>query len=127
MALVEEELQDADLYKQDVKQYTKPLKQYIKNKSIKAILGSAFKCGCKRIDTEKLDKTWIDLDLLPLPEGFDWYYIGKGYLNKVKTIIRESDDLRRIRDSQTLEAISPKGYATRSQKIRKQELPQILT
>ena len=106
VALVEEELEDADLSKQDVKQYTKPLKQYIKNQYIKAILGSAFKYGCKRIDTEKLDKTWIELDLLPLPEGFDWHYIGKRYVKEVKTIIRESDDLRPIRDSQTLEAIA---------------------
>ncbi|NEN98053.1 MAG: NACHT domain-containing protein [Moorea sp. SIO3I7] len=106
MALVEEELEDADLSKQDVKQYTKPLKQYIKHKSIKAILGSAFKYGCKRIDTEKLDKTWIELDLLPLPEGFDWHYIGKRYVKEVKTIIQESDDLRPIRDSQHLEAIA---------------------
>ncbi|AOW98141.1 NTPase [Moorena producens PAL-8-15-08-1] len=106
VALVEEELEDADLSKQDVKPYTKPLKQYIKDKSIKAILGSAFKYGCKRIDTEKLDKTWIELDLLPLPEGFDWHYIGKRYVKEVKTIIRESDDLRPIRDSQTLEAIA---------------------
>ncbi|NEO79779.1 HEAT repeat domain-containing protein [Moorena sp. SIO4G3] len=106
VALVEEELEDADLSKQDVKQYTKPLNQYIKDKSIKAILGSAFKYGYKRIDTEKLDKTWIELDLFPLPEGFDWHYIGKGYLKEVKTIIRESDQLRPIRDSQTLEAIA---------------------
>ncbi|NEO90062.1 MAG: NACHT domain-containing protein [Moorea sp. SIO3G5] len=106
MDLVEEELEDAELSKQDVKQYNKTLKQYIKNKSIKAILGSAFKYGCKRIDTETLAKTWIDLDLFPLPEGFDWHYIGKRYLKEVKTIIRESDDLRPIRDSQTLEAIA---------------------
>ncbi|EGJ28550.1 MULTISPECIES: hypothetical protein [Moorena] len=46
MALVEEELEDADLSKQELKQYSKPLKQYIKHKSIKAILGSAFKYGC---------------------------------------------------------------------------------
>ncbi|NEP67303.1 HEAT repeat domain-containing protein [Moorena sp. SIO3A5] len=106
VALVEEELEDADLSKQDVKQYTKPLKQYIKDKSIKAILGSAFKYGCKRIDTEKLAQTWIELNLLELPEGFDWHYIGKQYVKEVRTIIRESDDLRPIRDSQTLEAIA---------------------
>ncbi|WP_287250419.1 hypothetical protein [Moorena sp. SIO4E2] len=46
MALLEEELEDADLSKQKLKPYSKPLKQYIKHKSIKAILGSAFKYGC---------------------------------------------------------------------------------
>ncbi|WP_287314911.1 hypothetical protein [Moorena sp. SIO1G6] len=52
VALVEKELKVADLSKQEVKQYTKPLKQYIKNQSVKAILGSAFNYGCKEIDTE---------------------------------------------------------------------------
>ncbi|WP_229424196.1 hypothetical protein [Moorena producens] len=75
MALVEEELEDADLSKQELKQYSKPLKQYFKHKSIKAILGSAFKYGCQGIDTDILAKTWIELDLLELPEGFDWHYV----------------------------------------------------
>ena len=63
VALVEKELEDADLSKPELKQYTKPLKQYIKNQSIKAILGSAFKYGCQQIDTETLAKTWIELKL----------------------------------------------------------------
>ncbi|NEO35373.1 MAG: hypothetical protein F6J90_03245 [Moorea sp. SIOASIH] len=49
MALVEEELEDADLSKQELKQYSKPLKQFIRHKSIKAILGSALKYGCVRV------------------------------------------------------------------------------
>ncbi len=106
VALVEKELEDADLSKQELKQYTKPLKQYIKNQSIKAILGSAFKYGCEQIDTETLAKTWIELKLLPLPEEFRWKYIARQYLKQVHTIIRESDQLRPIRDSQTLDAIA---------------------
>ena len=112
VALVENELDDADLSKQELKQYTKPLKQYIKNQSIKAILGSAFKYGCEQIDTETLAKTWIELKLLPLPEEFRWKYIARQYLKQVHTIIRESDQLRPIRDSQTLDAIAKNTNAT---------------
>ena len=112
VALVEKELEDADLSKQELKQYTKPLKQYIKNQSIKAILGSAFKYGCQQLDTETLAKTWIELKLLPLPEEFRWKYIARQYLKQVQTIIRESDQLRPIRDSQTLDAIAENTNAT---------------
>ncbi|WP_424098218.1 NACHT domain-containing protein [Moorena producens] len=112
VALVERELEDADLSKQELKQYTKPLKQYIKNQSIKAILGSAFKYGCQQLDTETLAKTWIELKLLPLPEEFRWKYIARQYLKQVQTIIRESDQLRPIRDSQTLDAIAENTNAT---------------
>ncbi|NEO82391.1 NACHT domain-containing protein [Moorena sp. SIO4G3] len=112
VALVERELEDADLSKQELKQYTQPLKQYIKNQSIKAILGSAFKYGCEQIDTQTLANTWIELKLLPLPEEFRWKYIARQYLKQVHTIIRESDQLRTIRDSQTLDAIANNTNAT---------------
>ncbi|NEP27742.1 MAG: NTPase, partial [Moorea sp. SIO3I6] len=94
VALVEKELKIADLSKQEVKQYTKPLKQYINNQAIKAILGSGFNYGCKQIDTDTLAKTWVELKLLPLPEEFRWKYIGRQYLKQVQTIIKQSDKLR---------------------------------
>ncbi|WP_229423969.1 hypothetical protein [Moorena producens] len=106
VALVEKELKVADLSKQEIKQYTKPLKEYIKNQSVKSILGSGFKYGCKQIDTDTLAKTWVELKLLPLPEEFRWKYIGKHYLKQVQTIIKQSDKLRPIWDSQTLDAIA---------------------
>ncbi|AOY82259.1 HEAT repeat domain-containing protein [Moorena producens JHB] len=112
VALVEKELKVADLSKQEVKQYTKPLKQYIKNQSVKAILGSAFNYGCKQIDTDTLAKTWVELKLLPLPEEFRWKYIGRQYLKQVQTIIKQSDKLRPIWDSQTLDAIAKNTNAT---------------
>ncbi|WP_287358566.1 hypothetical protein [Moorena sp. SIO3B2] len=129
VALVGQELKVADLSKQEIKQYTKPLKQYINNQSVKAILGSAFNYGCQQIDTDTLAKTWVELKLLSLPEEFRWKYIGRQYLKQVQTIIKQSDKLRPIWDSQTLDAISPKGYATRSQKTLtlQQALSQTLT
>ncbi|WP_293098651.1 HEAT repeat domain-containing protein [Moorena sp. SIOASIH] len=112
VVVVEEELEQADLSEQKIKQYSKPLKEYIKNQSIKAILGSAFKYDCKRIDTETLAKTWIELDLLRLPETLDWDYLGKRYLKEVKTIIRKSEELRSIRDSENIEPIAENTKAT---------------
>ncbi|NER92163.1 HEAT repeat domain-containing protein [Moorena sp. SIO3A2] len=112
VALVGQELKVADLSKQEIKQYTKPLKQYIKNQSVKAILGSAFNYGCKEIDTDTLAKTWVELKLLSLPEEFRWKYIGKQYLKQVQTIIKQSDKLRPIWDSQTLDAIAKNTNAT---------------
>ena len=112
VALMEKELKVADLSKQEIKQYTKPLKEYIKNQSVKAILGSAFNYGCKQIDTDTLAKTWVELKLLPLPEEFRWKYIGKQYLKQVQTIIKQSDKLRPIWDSQTLDAIAENTKAT---------------
>ncbi|NEO16397.1 MULTISPECIES: HEAT repeat domain-containing protein [unclassified Moorena] len=112
VALVEKELKIADLSKQEVKQYTKPLKQYINNQSIKAILGSAFNYGCQEIDTETLAKTWVELKLLPLPEEFRWKYIGRQYLKQVQTIIKQSDKLRPIRNFENIEAIAKNTEAT---------------
>jgi hypothetical protein len=40
-----------------------------------------------------------------LPEEFDWNQIAKQYLRKVKALVRESDELRAILDSENLEAM----------------------
>ncbi|WP_287314776.1 NACHT domain-containing protein [Moorena sp. SIO1G6] len=63
-------------------------------------------------DTETLAKTWVELKLLPLPEEFRWKYIGRQYLKQVQTIIKQSDKLRPIWDSQTLDAIAKNTNAT---------------
>ncbi len=102
LQLVQKELKDADLDEQELHKYIKPLKQFIKNKSVKETLGSAFQEDCKVIDTEILAKTWKNLQLLSLPDEFDWEFVGKQYKREVKKIIRNSDELRKILDSQTL-------------------------
>ncbi|MBD1834003.1 NACHT domain-containing protein [Cyanobacteria bacterium FACHB-472] len=105
LQLVQLELQSADLCEEQLKQYIESLNKFINDTSVKEILGSAFQYDCQTIDTQKLSKIWYQLDLLSLPEDFDWRRIGKLYLNKVKAIIRESDELRAILDSQNLESI----------------------
>jgi hypothetical protein len=106
LQLVQDELEDADLPEAELKQYIKPLKQFIKDKSVKEILGSAFKDDCQVLDAVTLAKTWTQLNLRSLPDGFEWERVAKRYLKKVKAIVRESDELRALLDSQKLEAIA---------------------
>jgi predicted NACHT family NTPase len=105
LQLVQDELEEADLSEEQLKAYTKPLKEFIKDKPVKQILGSAFKDDCQVLDTKTLTKVWYQLNLLALPDEFDWERIGKRYLKKVRAIIRESEELRSILDSQNLEVI----------------------
>ena len=106
LQLVQDELEDAELPEAELKLYIKPLKQFIKDKSVKEILGSAFKDDCQVLDAVTLAKTWTQLNLRSLPDGFEWERVAKRYLKKVKAIVRESDELRTILDSQNLEAIA---------------------
>ncbi|MBD2537384.1 NACHT domain-containing protein [Coleofasciculus sp. FACHB-SPT36] len=105
LQLVQQELEDAELSEEQLKAYITPFNQFINNKSVKEILGSGFQYDCQAISTKKLSETWYQLDLISLPQEFDWEQVGKRYLKKVKAIIRESDELRTILDSQNLEAI----------------------
>ncbi|MCU0535685.1 MAG: hypothetical protein MUD14_17485, partial [Hydrococcus sp. Prado102] len=106
LQLMQQELEDAELDEQSIKQYINPLKQFIKHQSVIEILGSAFKEDCRVLDTKTLAKTWQELKLLSLPHEFNWEQVTKRYQKKAKSIIRESDELRQILDSQTLEAIA---------------------
>ncbi|MBD2006241.1 MULTISPECIES: HEAT repeat domain-containing protein [Cyanophyceae] len=105
LQLMQQELEDAELSEEQLKAYITPFNQFINDKSVKEILGSAFQYDCQAINIKKLSITWYQLDLLSLPEGFDWEQVGKRYLKKVKAIIRESDELRGIFDSKNIEAI----------------------
>jgi predicted NACHT family NTPase len=105
LQLVQQELEDAEVSEKPLKQYIQPLNQFINDKSVKEILGSAFQYDCKPVDTKRLSKIWYQLDLLSLPEEFDWEQVGKRYVKKVKALIKESPDLRAILDSQNIEAI----------------------
>jgi len=44
LQLVQQELEDAEVCEEQLKQYIKPLNQFINNKSVKELLGSAFQC-----------------------------------------------------------------------------------
>ena len=112
LLLVQQELEDAEIEDKELKQFVKPFKTFIHNKDVKEILGSAFKYECEILDTKRLESKWYELDLLALPSEFDWKKIAKRYLKKVKAIIRDSDKLRVILDSQNIEAIKENTQET---------------
>lgn len=105
LQLVQQELKFRRLPEVEIKQYTKALKQFIDNKSVKEILGKAFDSDCDSLDATTLEGTWNNLQLLPLPPKFNWQAITDQYLRKVQEILWESEDLRAILDSQNLESI----------------------
>lgn len=104
--LFQEELVFCGIETQEIKQkYRKPIKQFVYADTIKPMLGKAFENDCRSIDISGLVDTWKNLDLPTLPEEFDWEQISKQYLRKVKVIIKETDELRVILDSENLEVI----------------------
>ena len=112
LLLVQQELEDADLEDEELKQFIKPFKTFIGNKEIKEILGNAFNYESEVLNTKKLETKWYELDLQALPDDFNWKRLGKRYLKKVKAIIRESPELRSVLDSQNLEFIKDNTQAT---------------
>ncbi|MBD2502734.1 HEAT repeat domain-containing protein [Anabaena azotica FACHB-119] len=105
LQLMQQELEDADLEEAELQKYTRPLSIFIHNKTLQNILSLPFKPDCQVINAQSLAKVWYENNLPPLPQDFDWERLAKRYLKKVKAIIRESDKLRPILDSQHLEDI----------------------
>ncbi len=97
--LIQQELENADLSESELKQYTKPLKQFIKNKSVLEVLVSAFDNDVKILDTKTLATIGNEINP-PLPDEFNWDFVAEQYRRRVKKIIRESDELREILDSE---------------------------
>lgn len=105
LELLEEELKDVGLDESQLEQYIKPLEKFLKNKSVLEILGSAFDNNVKIINTNKL--ATIGNQINPsLPDDFDWEVVAKKYKRKVKKIIGESDELRKILDSENLDKLT---------------------
>ncbi|WP_366557877.1 HEAT repeat domain-containing protein [Okeania sp. SIO1I7] len=103
--LVKQELENAELNEGQLKQYDRPLKQFIKNQLILEVLIRAFDNYIKILDTNKLAITWNEINP-PLPDDFDWELVAKQYQRRVKKIIRESDELRKILDSENLDKLA---------------------
>ncbi len=113
LQLVQEDLKGGELSEDEIKKYTQPLKQFIKNQEVKEILGNAFKDINPVIDTNRLQEIWDKINTSnPLPDDFNWKRVAKKYLQKVKEIIRGIPELRAILDSQNLEQIekNTRGY-----------------
>ena len=109
LGFVQQELEDVDLDEVELKQYTKPLKLFLKNKSVLETLGSAFDNNIKVLDTNKLATTWNEINP-PLPEEFNWERVAKRYLRKATAIRMESDELRKIFDSKNIERLANQNF-----------------
>ncbi len=105
LQLVQQELEDADLDEFEIKKYIKPFKRFIKEKTVAEILGDTFTNDSNTLETRILAQQWKLLNLPSLPENFNWEILAKRYSKKVKAIIRESDKLRKIFDSQNQESV----------------------
>ncbi|MEH2047507.1 NACHT domain-containing protein, partial [Nostoc sp.] len=106
LQLVQEDLKGGELSEDEIKKYTQPIKQFVKNQEVKQILGNAFKDDNPAIDTNRLQENWDKINVSnPLPDDFNWKRVAKKYLQKVKEIIRGIPELRAILDSQNLEQI----------------------
>lgn len=101
LQLVQQELEDADYQDAQIKQYTQPLRKFIEQEEVAAILGQAFEESCRGLDIQTLAKTWRGLELPYLPEEFNWERLSKRYLRKVKAIVHESEKLRPIFEAQS--------------------------
>ncbi|MGD1712094.1 HEAT repeat domain-containing protein [Dapis sp. BLCC M172] len=103
--LGKQELKNAELSESELKEYIKPLKQFIKNRSVLEVLVSAFDNNLKLLETNKLATTWNEINP-PLPDDFDWEFLAKQYRRNVKNIIRQSDELREILNAENLDKLA---------------------
>ncbi len=104
LVLINNQLADKlELTEEQRERYKKPLNQFIKEKSVRQILGSPFREGCDHLDIKSLKETWDDLGLRDLPDEFNWDELATEYLTIVKKIFHESEELRPLLDFQRQE------------------------
>jgi len=96
LALVQQELEDADLEEIQLQQYLQPLQTFLHQEPVKQVLARAFQLNLEKLDSQLLAATWQELNLLALPEDFSWPALSKRYRRKVKAILEESPQLRAI-------------------------------
>jgi predicted NACHT family NTPase len=89
-------LDDTDLEDQAIANYTDSIKQLLQDKSVLQALGEPFQEEDSYLDNKTLQATWTRLNLLALPDEFDWDKLAKKYLRKVRAIYQESDELKEI-------------------------------
>ncbi|MBW4693231.1 MAG: NACHT domain-containing protein [Lyngbya sp. HA4199-MV5] len=112
LLLVTDELEDQELSKAEIRdRYDPALIQFVKDASVKPILGQAFEKECSAIDSATLASLWARSTLRgnpfpAMPPGFDWQRIGSEYLKKVRRIVRETPELRSLLETALLEDIA---------------------
>ena len=111
--IVQGELEDAEIDNASIIQYQDSLEKFLQDKSVLETLGQPFSKALGTISTTDRDlfdigflpQKWNDLNLQRLPDEFNWQKVGKRYTKKVTAIVRESDELRKLLDSENLAGI----------------------
>ncbi|KAM3096195.1 hypothetical protein ACKFKG_11655 [Phormidesmis sp. 146-35] len=111
LAIVAEELEDQELSRAEIRdRYDPVLIEFVKDESVKPLLGKAFEKDCAAIDTTALETIWKrsslrDKSFPVLPQKFDWQQVGSLYLERVRRIVREMPELRSLLETELLEEI----------------------
>lgn len=89
--------------------YKAAIKRFVRDKSVRPILGKAFEKDCKQIDYQQLEQIWAQ-QYQPagckFPEDFDWRRVAKEYVLEVQGIIKADAELRSLLDTELLEEIA---------------------
>ncbi|MBD2163909.1 HEAT repeat domain-containing protein [Calothrix membranacea FACHB-236] len=93
------------LSEEEIKDYTKDVKKFINDKSVKEILGQAFDISCEDLNFKILEDSWIRLQLKPLPSKFNWQAFIDQYFIQVQELLGEAKELRSILELQKLSSI----------------------
>ncbi|MBC6433552.1 NACHT domain-containing protein [Nostoc sp. HG1] len=89
----------------EIQNYAEDINKFIRDKSVKEILGQAFDIKCDSLDFKTLADSWKRLPLEPLPPKFNWQTITEQYLIQVQDILSDSEELRYILELQKLSSI----------------------
>ncbi len=89
----------------EIQNYAEDINKFIRDKSVKEILGQAFDIKCDSLDFKTLVDSWKRLQLKPLPPKFNWQTITEQYLIQVQDILSDSEELRYILELQKLSSI----------------------
>ncbi|NER26475.1 MAG: NACHT domain-containing protein [Symploca sp. SIO1C4] len=105
------ELQINDIPETSIEHHYKAtIKRFVKDKTVRPILGKAFETDCKQIDYTQLQRIWTqqyqDSRWQFPAEEFGWRGVAKEYVYEVKGIIKANVELRSLLETQLLEDIA---------------------
>lgn len=90
--------------------YNTVIKQFVRDSTVRPILGKAFEKYCKQIDYKQLQEIWTQqyqVDEWQFPaEEFDWRRVTKEYVLEVQEIVKANVELRSLLETELLEDIA---------------------
>lgn len=89
----------------EIKEYIPDINIFIRDESVKEILGKAFDVDGDSLEAKILEDSWRKLQLKPLPYKFNWQTLTEQYFTQVQEMLLESEELRYILEFQKLNRI----------------------